>query len=73
MVVGIAGLFLIGKVLEREDTIFWVEVWGLTLFGLGWLVAGSYRSDSAASWSILPETPAPPSRFLVGPQGRGSD
>jgi len=49
MVVGIAGLFLMGKVLGREDTIFWVEVWGLTLFGLGWLVAGSYRSDSSAS------------------------
>jgi hypothetical protein len=49
MVVGIAGLFLIGSVLKFEDTVFWVEVWGLTLFGLGWLVAGSYRSDIATS------------------------
>jgi len=37
---GIIGLSLI------SDTVFWVEVWGLTLFGLGWLVAGSYKSEN---------------------------
>jgi hypothetical protein len=46
MAVGIAGILLIGKVVfDWRDTIFWVEVWGLTLFGLGWLVAGSYKNN----------------------------
>jgi hypothetical protein len=45
---GIVGLLVIGNVLKLNDTIFWVEVWGLTLFGIGWLVAGSYRTDSDA-------------------------
>jgi len=43
MVVGIVGLPLVG------GTIFWVEVWGLTLFGLGWLAAGCYRSNNHTS------------------------
>jgi len=38
MAAGIAGLLLIKEV-------FWAEVWGLTLFGIGRLVAGSYKSD----------------------------
>ncbi len=46
MVVGIVGMPLVGKVFELNDTIFWVEVWELTLFGIGWLVAGSYKTDN---------------------------
>lgn len=49
MGVGIVGLFVIGKVLKLDDTTFWVEAWGLTLFGLGWLVAGSYKSENPGS------------------------
>lgn len=44
MGVGIAAILIVGNVLKLNDTIFWVEVWGLTLFGLGWLVAGSYKT-----------------------------
>lgn len=48
MLVGIVGLYLIGDMLNWHDTIFWVEVWGLSLFGLGWLAAGSYRNIDTA-------------------------
>ena len=44
MVVGIVVLYLIGKELKWNDTIFWIEAWGLTLFGIGWLAAGLYKS-----------------------------
>jgi hypothetical protein len=49
MAVGIIGLLLIGSLLKLNDTIFWVEIWGLTLFGLGWLAAGSYKTENNAS------------------------
>ena len=43
---GTAVGYVVGKyVLHIEATIFWIELWGLTLFGFGWLVAGSYRSE----------------------------
>lgn len=42
MAVGILFFLLIKEV-------FWAEVWGLTLFGIGWLVAGSYKSDNQIS------------------------
>ena len=45
MVVGMAGVFFIGKLLHLSDTIFWVEVCGLTLFGAGWLRAGTYQTS----------------------------
>jgi len=41
---GIVVIYLIGTIFELSDTTFWVEFWGLSLFGLGWLVAGSYKS-----------------------------
>lgn len=45
MGVGMALIYLVGEyVLVRRDTVFWVEVWGLTLFGIGWLRAGTYKS-----------------------------
>ena len=43
---GIIGILVIGKLFKLTDTIFWVESWGLTLFGIGWLAAGIYRSDN---------------------------
>ncbi len=43
MVVGAVVLFWIGKEYEWSDTIFWIELWELTLFGFGWLVAGTYE------------------------------
>ena len=46
---GIVSLFVIGKVFMLNDMTFWVDAWGLTLFGLGWLVAGSYKSDNPTS------------------------
>ena len=39
MVVGIAVIYLV------FDSIFWVEVWGLSWFGIGWLKAGSYKNN----------------------------
>jgi hypothetical protein len=45
MLVGMVAIFYIGKYLEWEKTIFYVEVWGLTLFGLGWLIAGLYKKE----------------------------
>ncbi len=42
MVAGIVGLLL-------ADALFWAEAWGLSLFGLGWLVAGSYKTVEAAA------------------------
>ncbi|MDC7234291.1 MAG: hypothetical protein PQJ58_13750 [Spirochaetales bacterium] len=43
MAVGILSIFVIGKIFELDKTILYIEIWGLTLFGLGWLVAGSYK------------------------------
>ena len=44
MVVGMAGIFVLGKyVLNLETTTLWVEAWGLTFFGIGWFVAGIYK------------------------------
>lgn len=45
MVVGIISLFVLGKLFEFNNTILFIEVWGLTLFGIGWLVAGVYKTE----------------------------
>lgn len=45
MLIGMPVLYFIGNKLKWEDTIYWVEVMGLVLFGIGWLVAGSYKTD----------------------------
>ena len=45
MVVGIIVIAMFGREFGLNDTILWVEVWGLTLFGIGWLIAGSYKSE----------------------------
>jgi len=41
MIMGVIGEFFI----DWGAYIFWVEVYGLTLFGIGWLVAGLYRPN----------------------------
>lgn len=42
---GILVIYLVGSLLEIDNIVFWVEIWGLSFFGVGWLVAGSYRSE----------------------------
>ncbi|PCI76305.1 MAG: hypothetical protein COB20_11010 [SAR86 cluster bacterium] len=49
MVVGIVVLFLIGNSFDFNDTLFWVEFWGLSWFGCGWLLAGSYKSENQST------------------------
>lgn len=43
MAVGMPLLYIIGR--GWNDIIYWVEVMGLILFGIGWLVAGSYKTE----------------------------
>lgn len=45
MLVGIVALFAYGKANDLDNTVLLVEVWGLTLFGSGWLLAGLYKTD----------------------------
>ena len=45
MGVGIVVLFAFGNIMGLETTILLVEWWGLTLFGIGWLTAGAYKSE----------------------------
>ncbi len=46
MMAGILILFILGKLIYTwENTVLIIEIWGLTLFGIGWLVAGSYKTD----------------------------
>lgn len=44
MAVGIVGFILAGNYLGLKNHIFILECWGLSLFGLGWLIAGSYKT-----------------------------
>ncbi len=46
MVAGMVGIFLIGSMTGYFRTMLLVEIWGLTLFGIGWLIAGAYKSES---------------------------
>jgi hypothetical protein len=48
MLIGMPAVYFIGKGLQWNDTIFWVEFVGLWLFGWGWFIAGSYRTESPA-------------------------
>lgn len=47
MVAGIACLYAIGHVLAWGNTLLIVEIWGLLWFGIGWLSAGTYKTDPA--------------------------
>ena len=43
---GIAiGLIVGHYILKAETYLFWVEFWALSLFGIGWLIAGFYRTE----------------------------
>jgi hypothetical protein len=42
---GIVVLGALGWALEWRTTVLIVEIWGLTLFGFGWLLAGMYRTE----------------------------
>lgn len=44
MLVGIPLIYLFGNNGQRYAPMFWSELYGLALFGFGWLCAGSYRS-----------------------------
>jgi hypothetical protein len=47
MLIGLPVLYLILEyVIERSDTIFFVEWVGLWLFGFGWFLAGAYRREN---------------------------
>lgn len=45
MLVGVIAIFVIGQKLQLNNTVLLIEVWGLTLFGIGWFVAGSYKTN----------------------------
>ena len=45
MIAGIVVGLVVGLLGKQEAILFWVETWLLLLFGIGWLVAGSYRRD----------------------------
>ena len=45
MVVGIFSLLYMGYSLDWKNTVLYVEIWGLSLFGVGWLAAGTYKVD----------------------------
>lgn len=45
MASGIIGLAIYGRITHSSNTTLLIEIWGLTLFGIGWLTAGSYKTD----------------------------
>lgn len=45
MIGGIAGLYALGEMQNWHNTILIVEWWALTLFGAGWLRAGTYKDE----------------------------
>ena len=45
MLIGMPVLYYIGETNNWYDSLFWVELFGLVLFGIGWFVAGTYKSD----------------------------
>lgn len=47
MVVGIISIYIYGTIFKFKNTILVIEVWGLTLFGIGWLIAGSYKTEQS--------------------------
>ena len=45
MAVGILSLLYMGYLLNWKNTVLYVEILGLSLFGVGWLAAGTYKVD----------------------------
>lgn len=59
MLFGMPSVYFIGNAYEWYDTIFWVELVGLLLFGIGWFAAGFYHTEDSSSdkdVSALPST-----------------
>jgi len=48
------GLYLYGKENKWSDVIYWVELSGLMLFGIGWLLAGFYHTVDCGPRKALP-------------------
>jgi len=46
MLGGILAIGILGFVFSWDNTTLVVEIWRLTLFGIGWLVAGLYKTES---------------------------
>ena len=46
MVVGMISIYTYGKIFDLKNSILLIEIWGLALFGIGWIVAGSYKSQA---------------------------
>ncbi|AHX32996.1 hypothetical protein U876_10250 [Aeromonas hydrophila NJ-35] len=42
---GIFSLLGFGYLLDWNNTVLYIEIWELTLFGLGWLAAGTYKTE----------------------------
>lgn len=36
--------YWVAVVKSQSDALYWIEVWGLTAFGVGWFIAGSYKN-----------------------------
>lgn len=66
MVGGIVVLFALGKRYDLEKVTLYIETWALTLFGIGWLLAGCYRTNETQPADQPPrECPGP--RQIVDP------
>jgi len=44
MLIGMPLIYVVGEYTGWYESVFWVEFVGLLLFGIGWLVAGTYTS-----------------------------
>lgn len=42
---GIVLIFGLGHLLRWDNTVLIIEVWALSLFGAGWLIAGTYKTE----------------------------
>lgn len=45
MLLGIIVIYLYGRMSGSSNTVLLIEVWGLTLWGIGWLAAGIYKTE----------------------------
>lgn len=52
MLIGIPLLWFIGNGLDWDYTTLIVEVWGMTLFGIGWFIAGAYKTKTISELSL---------------------
>lgn len=51
MVIGIVGIFILGELIfDWDNTVLLIEFFGLTLFGAGWFLAGTYKTENGQSY-----------------------